>query len=247
MDRRFFLTLVSSAAFSSKAFAAQAWSAKFVVGGFDGTAYQAGLHIKLDAGWKTYWRNPGEAGIPPNIAATAENLETIRIDYPLPQRIVDESGEAIGFHNEVLFPLYLIPKDTAKPIDAKMSAFFGVCQQICSPAKLDSEIKFTPSSQVADLSLIQKWQAQVPKAGVISDSLKVENGYLVLSLTDKFDDIFVEGSDLYYFGKPDFTREAGKAWIKVAGLKSATDLKGVDLRITSAKSGTGLEQHMMVA
>jgi DsbC/DsbD-like thiol-disulfide interchange protein len=247
MDRRIFIAALASLPFSSKAFAAQAWRAKFVKGQFDGTYYQAGLYVELDKGWKTYWRNPGEAGIPPAITAEAANLDSMRIDFPLPKRFIDETGESIAFHEEVLFPLYLKPKDASIPFDVKFSAFFGVCEQVCTPAKIDAALKFSPNGSGEDTALISTWQAKVPKLATIVSEPRIVDGNLVLNTAKKLDDLFVEGPDRFYFRKPDFEREAGKAWIKIDGLKKAADIKGADLRVTAAVASEGLEQHITLA
>lgn len=247
MDRRLFLTSLACLPFGSKTFAAQAWRAKFVTGQFDGTYYQMGLHVSLDKGWKTYWRNPGEAGVPPSVTAESANFESLRIDFPLPTRFKDESGEAIGFHDEVVFPLYLKPKDPSKPVITKLSAFFGVCDQVCIPAKLESEMTFSSETVADNAALLSRWQSKVPKPATIVLAQKISDGHLVLDLTQKFDDLFIEGPDRFYFRKPDFARESGKAWIKLDGLKKPDDLLRVDLRATAASAGQGLEQYFIVA
>jgi DsbC/DsbD-like thiol-disulfide interchange protein len=249
MDRRVLISTLLSLPFAAPARAALPWSAKFVSAGFDGTAYQAGLHIMLDKGWKTYWRNPGEAGIPPDIRAlTSDNLESLTIDFPLPLRIKDESGEALAYHDEVLFPLHLKPKDASKSLTAQMSSFFGVCEQVCTPAKFEGDLSFAPSSApMPDAALIAKWQALVPKPRSIITAAKVSDKFLVLDLVQPVNDVFVEGPDRYYFRGPDFSREPGKVWLAIDGLKNPGDLKAVDLRITVDANGQGLEQHITVA
>jgi DsbC/DsbD-like thiol-disulfide interchange protein len=249
MDRRIFISTLVSLPFIAPARAALPWSAKFINGGFDGKFHQAGLHIILNKGWKTYWRNPGEAGIPPDIsAATADNLESLTIDFPLPLRIKDESGEALAYHDEVLFPLYLKPRDEGKPVSAHMSSFFGVCAQVCTPAKFEGDLKFALTAEPsADADLIAKWQALVPQPASIVSAAQVVDGFLVLELKQQLDDIFVEGPDHYYFRNPDLGREQGKAWIKIDGLKNPGELKGVNLRITVNAGGIGLEQRIAVA
>jgi DsbC/DsbD-like thiol-disulfide interchange protein len=248
MDRRMFISALATLPFYTPARAAVPWRAQFVAGGFDGNAYSGGLHIMMDKGWKTYWRNPGEAGIPPDIRAVGENFENLTIDFPLPQRIKDESGEALAYHDEVLFPLHLKPKDVAKPLAVHMSSFFGICEQVCAPAKFDGELSFAPSSIASPgAELIAKFQALVPKLATIVTAAHVSEKLLVLDLNQKLDDIFVEGPDRYYFRAPDFNREQGKAYIIIDGLKNAGDLMGADLRITMNAGGKGLEQRIAVA
>jgi DsbC/DsbD-like thiol-disulfide interchange protein len=247
MNRRNLLKFLGLAPFAGTTLAAQTWSAKFMRGAFNGTSHEAGLYVQLDEGWKTYWRNPGEAGIPPSITATADNLAELKIDFPLPTRIIDDSGEAIGFHKEVLFPFYLTPKDVGKPIEANLSAFFGVCQQICQPAKLETRLNFELTSAPTEQALLSAWQARVPKAGTIANATIVSDGNLVIDLVQKLDDLFVEGPEQFYFRKPDFNKQAGKAWIKIDGLKNPADLRGVDLRMTGTMQEQGLEQRVKLA
>ena len=246
MKRRLFLSGLLGLPFASGAHADQAWSAELLSGNFDGTAFQAGLHIKLQPGWKTYWRNPGEAGIPPAIKVIGDNLASFIVDAPLPLRIIDESGEAIGYHDEVLFPIRIMPKDLNAPLSIKLSSFFGVCAKVCTPAKFEREASFGASSDPAVEQLLATWRAKVPIVGEFIASSNVRDGQLNLLLNTKVDDIFVEGPDQFYFRKPDFSL-APNAFIKVDGLKNDAALRGVKLRLTASIGGKGLEQWLTLA
>jgi DsbC/DsbD-like thiol-disulfide interchange protein len=249
MNRRFLISSLVALPFISNARAGVPWSAQFLSGNFDGKSYSAGLHIKLEKDWKTYWRNPGDAGVPPQITAEPNsNLANIAVDFPLPQRFVDESGTAFGYHDEVLFPITVMPKDIGQPLSVKFSSFFGVCEKVCTPAKFDSKLDFSPkSAPTPEAAMIDKWRSLVPVPGMIAESATVENGMLVLNKLNRVDDIFVEGPDKYYFGMPEFGANADVAFLKVAGLKNDADLKGVTLRITSSVAEQGLEQRIVVA
>lgn len=225
--------------------AALPWKAEFIVGGFDGKIYSAGFRVIMEKGWKTYWRNPGQAGIPPHIEITGANLASTAFDFPLPLRIVEESGEALGYHDEVVFPISLQPLDMTKPINAHFSSFFGICAVVCTPAKFEADGKFATDNPQS--FLITKWQMKVPQPAQFITAAHVSDRYLVLDLNQSLKDIFVEGPDRFYFEAPDFRKEQGKAWIKVDGLKNDGDLAGMDLRITADASGQGLEQHVTVA
>ena len=234
--------------FAGSAVAEQDWSAEWLQGNFDGKAYQAGLHIILQPGWKTYWRNPGEGGIPPDIKVDGENLGSCIIAAPLPTRIQDESGEAIGYHDEVVFPIALSPLDAAVPLNIRLKSFFGVCAQVCTPAKFNGELQFPPSSAPASASkILEKWMARVPKLEDFISGSIVKDRQLVLDLKTPVEDIFVEGPDRYYFRKPDLNQQPGKAVLKVDGLKSDDDLRSAKLRITAARQGQGIEQTIILA
>ena len=249
MNRRRLLSFFAATPFVGRANADPTWTAKFLSGGFDGQIYSAGLYVKMMPDWKTYWRNPGVAGIPPSITApTASNLASMEIDFPLPKRISNNGDEAFGYHDEVLFPLHLKPIDEGFPMSVHFSALFGVCQKVCLPAKLETILNFTPKSPPsADMDLIEQWQARVPKQGTIASAATIEGGVLKLKLMNTYDDIFIEGPEMYYFRAPDFKSEAGSAFFKIDGLKTDSELKGANLRITADQAGLGLEQMITVA
>ncbi len=245
MNRRSLLATVLTLPFAAKAKAANPWSTELWDGGKNQDSYVAALHIRLDRGWKTYWRVPGEAGIPPQIKVEGDNVASFTIDYPLPSRIVDDSGEALGYHDEIAFVLHITPKDQTNPIEANVSAFFGVCETVCRPVKFSSHVKLgqgAPASHAADIA---KWQALVPKPDQFVSDAMAEDGYLLLTLTKPVDDIFVDGPEQYYFRKPEFNGTIAK--LKIDGLKAGQKLMGVDLRLTATAKGMGLEQKVMVA
>jgi DsbC/DsbD-like thiol-disulfide interchange protein len=245
MKRRTLFTILTAAAFAPPVRAASPdWQAHLVAGGFDGQNYLAGLHLMLAPGWKTYWRVPGEAGIPPDIKVSGDNLESFEVQLPLPKRIIDESGEAIGYHDEVMFLLALKPKMADRPVSTHVSAFFGVCQNICKPAKFDATLDLKPGVNEAD-PLLAAWQAKVPAPSAFITSAGQTGVELVLSLKQQVGDIFVEGPDGLYFRKPAFSQ--GKAVIKIDGLRHGQKLAGTSLRVTADRQGKGLEQMVKVA
>ena len=78
-----------------------------------GARHRAGVEIRLERGWKTYWRYPGDAGVPPRFDWTgSENLASAAIRWPAPRLIVDETGmKSIGYHDDVIFPVAIVPID----------------------------------------------------------------------------------------------------------------------------------------
>ena len=249
MNRRFLISSLAALPFMGSARAATPWAAQFMVGNFDGKAYSAGLYIKLDRDWKTYWRNPGDAGAPPSItAAPNANLASMAVDFPLPLRLVDESGTVFGYHDEVLFPITVTPKDDSQPLNVQFSSFFGVCQKVCTPAKFDAMLNFSPkSAPTAEADLIEKWRGLVPKAGAIVKTATVKDSFLHLDLLTRADEIFVEGPDNFYFSQPSFDAAGTNASLKIAGLKNDLELKGVELRLTANINGQGVDQRVEVA
>ena len=100
----------------------------------------AGVEISMPSGWKTYWRNPGEAGgVPPEFDFSgSENLAKAEVLYPAPHRLVDpKAGENIGYKDHVTFPIAILAKDASKPVSIKVKATYGVCKDICVPAEAE--------------------------------------------------------------------------------------------------------------
>src|SRR3984893_14986966 len=65
----------------------------------DATYLHAGVEIRLDAGWKTYWRDPGDSGVPPTFDFSgSENVKSVTVEWPAPERFPDRAcGNSIGY------------------------------------------------------------------------------------------------------------------------------------------------------
>src|SRR5271157_1512618 len=97
----------------------------------------AGFEIRLAPGAITYWRDPGDAGVPPTFDFTgSDNVAKVEPVFPAPKRIMESDGsEAFGYDGGVVFPLRVEPSDPAKPVTLKLHANFAVCEKICLPAE----------------------------------------------------------------------------------------------------------------
>lgn len=232
------------------------WVARLLPGGFDGTAYAAGLLISLDDGWKTYWRVPGAGGIAPELTITGPNLASAEVLLPLPSRLSVAGEEVIGYQHEVVFGLRLLPKAAAAPMAATVQAFFGVCDVVCIPAQFDGALAMVPASgsDTEAAHLLATWQARVPvrlkpgEASPVTAARVVEgaNGpELQLDLARPLDDVFVEGKAGHYFKAPVF--KGSMARLAIAGAKTAGELAGVTLRLTLVTGATGLEQQVTLS
>lgn len=99
-------------------------------------SYEAGLEIALDPEWHTYWRYPGETGIPLELSYEGSaNLAHGTLSFPAPERYDDGFSQSIVYTSGVLMPLRLMPEAAEKPLKLQAKAFFGVCNKICVPAE----------------------------------------------------------------------------------------------------------------
>src|SRR3954466_10857272 len=74
-----------------------------------GRMFRAGVEIKLKEGWKTYWRYPGDSGVPPVLDfSMSQNVKTVTVLYPAPTRFSDGgAGHSIGYKGAVTLPLHV--------------------------------------------------------------------------------------------------------------------------------------------
>ena len=102
-----------------------------------GGSQMAALHISLAPGWKTYWRAPGDAGIPPVINfAGSDNVVATRIKWPAPKVFYEDGMRSIGYYGDVVIPVELTPSAPGAPITLSGEMQIGVCEEICVPAHL---------------------------------------------------------------------------------------------------------------
>jgi DsbC/DsbD-like thiol-disulfide interchange protein len=158
---------------SSSAADASAWDAdtrsaiRLIAGSNSAGAspVKAGIELRIDPGWKTYWRYAGDSGLPPAFDfADSENLQTVTVLWPAPGRFPDGAGgNSIGYTGNVVFPLHMVPQDPSKPVTLRLKANYGVCEKICVPAAGKVELKLTePASDTTSLA-IGAAEARVPK------------------------------------------------------------------------------------
>ncbi|MGG5820112.1 protein-disulfide reductase DsbD family protein [Falsiroseomonas sp. HW251] len=115
-----------------------------------GTGFQAGLRLRLEPGWHSYWRNAGDAGAPTEIALTLPDGATHGpIAWPAPWRIPYGPLVNYGYRNEVLLPIAVQVPASARPGEAfriEAEASWLVCAELCIP----EEGRFVIELPVAD-------------------------------------------------------------------------------------------------
>jgi DsbC/DsbD-like thiol-disulfide interchange protein len=151
----------------------------------DGTQ-MTGLALSLAPGWKTYWRAPGGAGIPPVFDwSGSRNVKSARIHWPAPHAFTTNGLRSIGYAGSVVLPIELTPRDPALPMHLGARVDLGVCREVCVPATLRIDARLTAPG--APDPAIDRALAERPlaarKAGVksahcritpIGDGLRVE-------------------------------------------------------------------------
>jgi DsbC/DsbD-like thiol-disulfide interchange protein len=102
---------------------------------------QAGVEIRLAPGWKTYWRYPGDSGVPPHFNfEKSDNVKSVQVAWPAPERMTEADGTIIGFRNGVVFPLAIEPKDASAPVVLRLAMDYAICEKVCIPVQAKAEL-----------------------------------------------------------------------------------------------------------
>ena len=126
---------------------------RLIAGGTEGKYRKAGLEIVLDAGWKTYWKVPGDAGIPPQIDASgSNNLKEMQIKWPVPSRFTVGGSQMLGYKDAIVFPLLVEPENPDRPVELAISANVGLCADLCVPLSADLSLTLPPGGSKDSLS-----------------------------------------------------------------------------------------------
>ncbi len=96
--------------------------------------YLLGLEVNLLPKWKIYWKNPGDAGLPPEISwKNASNVDSVSLLYPMPKRFIFFDIQTFGYENEVIFPLEIKLIDKEKKLSGFLDLNAQICSEICVP------------------------------------------------------------------------------------------------------------------
>ncbi len=174
------------------------------------------LEVQLKPGWKTYWRDPGASGIPPQVTLDPSGgviLKAIR--FPAPKTFGEGPGRYAGYDQPVAFPLELKRVANGGDLAIRASVFLGICEDICIPVQgeLNLTLKSGGFDNPLDGARIDKAVAALPEAP--SDDFRVTKAsfdaaarmiHLDLRLPKAAGggpvDLFLSGPPGIFFGKP---------------------------------------------
>ncbi len=153
----------------------------------DGT-HMAAVKVTLNPGWKTYWRAPGDAGIPPQITWNgSRNLGSVSLKWPTPEVFNQNGMRSIGYTNELVLPVRIAPKDASKPVRLKATLDIGVCRDICVPQRLKVKAELPPGgardAQIAAALVDQPLTAREAGVGKVTCKLSPTADGVALTAT----------------------------------------------------------------
>ena len=210
-------------------------------------ALSLGLDIQLEEGWKTYWRSPGEVGIPPSIDWTgSENLTTAEMLWPAPKRFTAFGIENFGYQDRVVFPIRAEATTAGAPVKLRAQVNLLVCSEVCVPQDflLTLDIPAGVGIDQSSADLITTFADRVPLDESASDivlesvSIAADDTSLIVTarsavaFTDA--DVFPEMGSRFTFGTPDIRLgDNGRLlWAELPILSVAEEIPQPQLTIT---------------
>ena len=197
----------------------------------DGT-HMAALHLSLAPGWKTYWRAPGEGGIPPVFTwRGSRNLVRATPRWPRPYTFRVNGLQSVGYAGELVLPLLVTPADPNAPIRLDARVDLGVCEDVCLPVTLQLRADL-PAPGTRDRRIVEALAAQpqpARKAGVsavsctltpIKDGLRVTARIAVPALGGAEETVIFEQPDPEIWVGEATTRREGSTLVATSDLVS---------------------------
>src|SRR6202042_2745178 len=166
----------SSLAVEARAQDASPWirdghsAVRLLAGSRSGAVLLGGIAFQLQPGWKTYWRTPGDSGVPPRFDfSKSDNVEAVTVLWPAPVKFDDGAGgHSMGYHNQIVLPLRIVAKNADKPVTLRAAINYAVCDKLCIPVESNAELAFTSVASTEDSALFAALDS-VPKPARIGD------------------------------------------------------------------------------
>jgi DsbC/DsbD-like thiol-disulfide interchange protein len=178
---------------------------RLLAGSRSGAVLLGGIAFQLDPGWKTYWRTPGDSGVPPRFDfSKSENIEAVTVLWPAPTKFDDGAGgHSLGYQKQIVLPVRIVAKNADKPVTLRADINYAVCEKLCIPVQANAELAFSSVASTEDSALFAALDT-VPKPANIGDpnpltirDLKREGKSTVMVDVTTADsgpvDLFVEG------------------------------------------------------
>jgi DsbC/DsbD-like thiol-disulfide interchange protein len=143
---------------------------RLLAGSRSGAVLLGGIAFQLQPGWKTYWRTPGDSGVPPRFDfSKSDNVEAVTVLWPAPVKFDDGAGgHSMGYHNQIVLPLRIVAKNADKPVTLRAGINYAVCDKLCIPVEANVELAFTSVASTEDSALSSALDT-VPKPASVGD------------------------------------------------------------------------------
>jgi DsbC/DsbD-like thiol-disulfide interchange protein len=193
---------------------ASAWAnapksaARLIAAPADEGAFRAGIEIKLAPATITYWRSPGESGVPPVFDFShSSNLRSADVSFPAPTRINEAGSEIFGYESGVVLPVRVIPQERGKRVDLVLELDYAACEKICLPVHARLQLGL-PAKDASETQALAAAEAIVPRQ-LSAEEIARDVAITAVAGADKpawrltwrgppAQDLFAEAPDLFF-------------------------------------------------
>ena len=233
----------------------------FASGAYNDGVLRGAIEVALPPGWKTYWRNPGTAGIAPAFDFSAShNFGKPQISFPVPEVVDDGYSVTNVYVGGMVLPFRAAVADPTKPVELALTMHLGVCDEVCVPDEVTAHLTVPPGeNDAATEAVLATARARLPGPpvpGVFAvDSIARE------SSTD-MRPVFRVVATVPAGTKPEFLVEGPPDWspyapimvgrkngtalfdVKFSRVGAKTPIAGAKIRVTMAAGGRAIEQML---
>ena len=200
------------------------------------------LDIELKPGWKTYWRDPGDAGVPPTLDVSANpNIVSAELDFPAPQRHDEGDFQWAGYDYPVALPVTFTLKDPAGPATIDADVFLGVCETICVPVQ--AKLALDPASDPDnpdDAAAVAAAFSNIPPVATpefgVKQAGKAGEAKVILEAVvpgkPESAELYLAGEDGYVFTTPVREQRDGKTFFSLEVTRPDEPAKGAGIHYT---------------
>jgi DsbC/DsbD-like thiol-disulfide interchange protein len=129
-----------------------------------------GIEIRLKSGWHTYWRYPGDAGVPPRFDFTgSDNVDAVTVEWPAPQRIPEQGLDVIGYTQDFILLLLVQPHNTDRPVKLHLKLEYAVCERLCVPVEASAELALAGVHSPYD-ALLAEARSRIPQKRTLGEA-----------------------------------------------------------------------------
>ncbi len=221
------------------------------------------VDVELQPGWVTYWRNPGQSGIPPIFDFSKSSGVTVDQPlFPVPAAKFAAGITSIVYNNRVAFPFKAVPVISPLSGALQLDMVIGVCEEICIPAtaSFSQDLSKLNHSDLTALEMIEQAYQKIPVTKIddpewpIILNAKWKTNSVVsvearIPRSTSKPELFAEGNDTWFFSPAKISGRDGNGVrfdLDMSELPKNADLSKTPLNLTLSVDGIGSEQKIIV-
>ena len=239
--------------------AAERSQLRLLVAGGEASRLTGGIEILLEPGWHTYWRNPGETGVPPSFDFSgSDNVSRVEVQFPAPERYDDGASVSLVYRDEVVLPIAVTPTDDSRPVRLQLAARFGVCREICIPTRAGVELSVAPSPPEDPLgqARVELYRSRVPappEAGRFDvEGATLDGDTLLIDVRapdSAYADLFTEPPPGWYVGQAELLSRAdgvSRYRLSLSGKPAGAEARGQTFRFVAVAGSAAIEEAIEI-